>query len=100
MPDIVHETRRVRVRLATQEDREVIYRQRHAVYARELGQHAENADGRLSDSLDAYNLYLVTVLGDEVVGFVSITPPGRGRYSVAKYFERGDFPFPFDDTLY
>ena len=47
------------LRLATATDREEIYRLRHAIYARELGQHAANADGRLSDALDEFNVYLV-----------------------------------------
>jgi histidinol-phosphate/aromatic aminotransferase/cobyric acid decarboxylase-like protein len=91
---------RLTVRLAVDEDREVIYRQRHAVYACELGQHAPNAEGRLTDALDAHNLYVVALLGGELVGFVSITPPGPGRYSVDKYFARSALPFPFDAGLY
>jgi histidinol-phosphate/aromatic aminotransferase/cobyric acid decarboxylase-like protein len=91
---------RVTVRLAVDEDREAIYRQRHAVYACELGQHAPNAAGRLTDPLDAHNLYVVALLGGELVGFVSITPPGPGRYSIDKYFERSALPFPFDAGLY
>jgi hypothetical protein len=66
---------KVTIRLATPLDREVIYRVRHAVYAQELGQHATNADGRFIDSLDAYNHYIVALLGKELAGFVSITPP-------------------------
>jgi hypothetical protein len=59
------------------------------VYAEEIGQHAANALGVLTDSLDVYNHYTVAVLGDALAGFVSITPPGRERYSIDKYFERG-----------
>jgi histidinol-phosphate/aromatic aminotransferase/cobyric acid decarboxylase-like protein len=91
---------RLTVRLAVDEDREIIYRQRHAVYACELGQHAPNAAGRLTDALDAHNLYVVARLGGELVGFISITPPGPGRYSIDKYFARADLPFPFDGGLY
>jgi histidinol-phosphate/aromatic aminotransferase/cobyric acid decarboxylase-like protein len=91
---------RLTVRLAVDEDRETIYRQRHAVYACELGQHVPNAAGRLTDALDAHNLYVVALLEGELVGFVSITPPGAGRYSVDKYFERSALPFPFDAGLY
>jgi len=39
--------------VATDAVREQIYRIRHAVYATELGQHAENTVGQLSDRLDA-----------------------------------------------
>ena len=39
----------LRLALANGDDREVIYRMRHAVYAAELGQHALNSEERLSD---------------------------------------------------
>src|SRR5690349_8007437 len=90
---------RVCIRLATAQDREAIYRLRHLVYARELGQHPENAAGRLTDPLDAFNLYLVAALADTVAGFVSVTPPGRS-YSIDKYLPRDRLPFPCDDGLY
>jgi histidinol-phosphate/aromatic aminotransferase/cobyric acid decarboxylase-like protein/N-acyl-L-homoserine lactone synthetase len=95
IPDGPH----IRISLATEQDREAIYRLRHAVYARELHQHAENTQGQLSDSLDAYNWYLVAALGEEIVGFVSVTPPGRA-YSIDKYLSRQDLPFPCDCGLY
>jgi histidinol-phosphate/aromatic aminotransferase/cobyric acid decarboxylase-like protein/GNAT superfamily N-acetyltransferase len=79
------------VRLAVETDREQIYRMRHDVYARELGQHAVNPDGRLTDALDAANTYLVATIGETLAGFVSITPPGSGGYSVDKYLRREDF---------
>lgn len=80
------------VRLATDSDREQIYRMRHDVYARELGQHPLNADERLVDALDAANVYLVATLADDVVGFVSVTPPDQGSFSVDKYLRREEFP--------
>jgi hypothetical protein len=43
---------KLRIALASARDREVIYRQRHDVFARELSQHAENAEQRLTDPLD------------------------------------------------
>lgn len=91
---------RILIRLATPEDRDAIYKHRHAVYALELGQHAVNADGRLSDPLDAYNVYVVALLDDEAVGFISITTPGHPRYSIDKYVSRSELPFAFDATLY
>ena len=93
-------SQRVVIRLAIDQDRATIYGHRHAVYASELGQHPENAEAVLSDALDAHNLYIVALLGAEIAGFVSITPPGRHRYSVDKYFARDDMPFPFDDNLF
>ncbi|MEI7730601.1 MAG: histidinol-phosphate transaminase [Verrucomicrobiota bacterium] len=88
------------VRLAGPEDRESIYRLRHEVYARELGQHHVNPEGRLSDPLDAYNLYIVICSGKRILGFVSITPPGSPKFSIDKYFQRADLPFPVDDKLF
>ena len=93
-------TRGLVVRLATSEEREAIYRLRHEVYARELGQYGVRPDGRLTDALDAFNLYLVALDGKDIVGFVSITPPGHGLYSVDKYLTREQLPFAVDDALY
>src|SRR5581483_12381039 len=90
---------RTRIALATAQDRAAIYRLRHAVYASELRQHAENAEGRLTDPLDAFNVYLVAKLGNSVAGFISITPPGRAL-SIDKYLPRDALPFPCDDGLY
>jgi histidinol-phosphate/aromatic aminotransferase/cobyric acid decarboxylase-like protein len=91
---------RLAMRLATSEEREAIYRLRHEVYARELGQYAVRPDGRLTDALDAFNIYLVAADEKDIIGFVSITPPGHGRYSVDKYLKRDQLPFPVDDELY
>jgi histidinol-phosphate/aromatic aminotransferase/cobyric acid decarboxylase-like protein len=88
------------IRVATSEERETIYRLRHEVYARELHQYAVRPDGRLTDALDAFNIYLVALDGEDIVGFVSITPPGHGLYSVDKYLQREQLPFPVDEKLY
>lgn len=73
-----------------------IFRFRHEVYASELGQHAENELGELRDGLDGKNVYLVVERGGELAGFVSVTPPSAGMYSVDKYFRRGELPFAVD----
>jgi histidinol-phosphate/aromatic aminotransferase/cobyric acid decarboxylase-like protein/N-acyl-L-homoserine lactone synthetase len=91
---------RFSVTLATIEDREEIYRIRHEVYASELGQHVENSASRLQDKLDNYNSYVIVKVAGEVLGFVSITPPGKGPYSLDKYFERDELPIQFHDKLY
>jgi histidinol-phosphate/aromatic aminotransferase/cobyric acid decarboxylase-like protein len=92
--------RKLTVRVATDEEREAIYRLRHEVYARELGQYEVRPDGRLTDALDAFNIYLVATDGKTIHGFISVTPPGHGKYSVDKYVKREDLPFPVDDKLY
>src|SRR4051812_8774562 len=88
------------IALADAADRSAIYRMRHDVYARELGQHPENAAGELRDALDGFNVYVVARRGRRVVGFVSVTPPGHGRYSIDKYLPRDELPFPCDAGLY
>lgn len=86
--------------IATDTDKETIYRLRHRVYAQELAQHRENQDQRLSDTLDSSNTYIVAKLAGDIVGFISITQPGGPCYSMDKYVSRSDLPFPFDDKLY
>lgn len=91
---------RFTTRLATDSDREQIYRIRHAVYAEELGQHPRNAEGALRDALDAVNDYIVVLEQDRVVAFVAITPPTAGTFSIDKYFSRTDLPIRFHERLY
>ncbi|MEX2287044.1 MAG: histidinol-phosphate transaminase [Planctomycetaceae bacterium] len=93
-------SRLLSVRLASQADRQRIYRLRHDVYAQELGQHSCNREGVLTDALDEFNEYIVVADGDALLGFISITPPGGGRYSLDKYLARDEWPFPADDGLY
>jgi histidinol-phosphate/aromatic aminotransferase/cobyric acid decarboxylase-like protein len=96
----VRSSPQVSIRVATDEDREVIYRLRHDVYARELGQYAVNEQGRLTDSLDAFNTYIVGEVGGKICGFVSVTPPRGPAYSIDKYFKRAELPLSFDEGLY
>jgi len=91
---------RIVVRIATLAEREEIYRLRHEVYARELGQHAQNKIGSLHDSLDEFNIYIAASLDGVLAGFVSITPPGFGSYSVDKYLCRENFPELAGDGLF
>jgi len=95
-----NDSARLVLSVADERDRESIYRHRHEVYARELGQHGTNPTGRLRDALDDWNLYLVARVGGEIAGFVSITPPGRPSYSIDKYFPRETLPFAVDGKLF
>ncbi len=90
---------RLEIALATERDRQTIYRLRHQVYARELAQHEENPQGSLSDSLDAFNSFITASLDGEIAGFISVTPPGH-HYSVEKYLPLADLPFAVDDGLF
>lgn len=91
---------RITLRMAAASDRPAIYRLRHEVYAAELGQHRQNSEGMLSDALDEFNHYLLACAEGQILGFVSLTPPGHGRYSVDKYVPRDELPVPVDDGLY
>jgi histidinol-phosphate/aromatic aminotransferase/cobyric acid decarboxylase-like protein/GNAT superfamily N-acetyltransferase len=91
---------RLTLRVARPTDRLPIYRLRHAVYAQEIGQHPVCPSGQLSDALDQKNVYLVAQRGNELCGFISITPPRAGTFSLSKYFPNPPFPFAVDDTTY
>jgi histidinol-phosphate/aromatic aminotransferase/cobyric acid decarboxylase-like protein/GNAT superfamily N-acetyltransferase len=90
----------IRISLATDADRRTIYALRHEVYARELHQHAENEERVLHDPLDGGNVYLVASVAGAIAGFISITPPEHGAYSIDKYLRRDELPFPLDAGTY
>jgi len=92
--------RLVTVAVATDADRQRIFRARYEIYGRELGQHPANDSSELRDSLDAFNVYLVARIGGELAGFISVTPPTDSGYSIDKYFARESLPFAFDEHLY
>lgn len=91
---------KVRIAVASQAERADIYRLRHDVYASELGQHKVRWDGMLSDALDEMNIYIAATAGGELAGFISITPPGAGCYSIEKYLSRQELPIELDDRTY
>lgn len=95
----VEKDTKIDITLANTNQRELIYKIRHEVYGTELKQHSTNADGKLTDSLDEFNIYIVATFADQILGFVSITPPNQ-YYSVDKYFPRHSFPFLFDNGLF
>ena len=87
--------------IANAADRDRISTLRHEVYARELGQHPANDDGRLSDPLDECNIYIAARYGGELIGFVSVTPPhADAQFSIDKYVRREALPIRLNDTVY
>jgi histidinol-phosphate/aromatic aminotransferase/cobyric acid decarboxylase-like protein/N-acyl-L-homoserine lactone synthetase len=90
----------LQLRSATPDDMPQIHRLRHDVYADELRQHEPRPERVLADDLDRDNVYLVAATGAEVVGFVSVTPPWLGRFSVEKYVRRDDWPLLADPALF
>lgn len=80
------------VEAADESTRRRIYRCRHDVYAAELGQHPLNTAGALHDPLDACNCYIVVRSGRQLAGFISVTPPDAGSYSLDKYVPRDRWP--------
>ncbi|MGE4618580.1 MAG: histidinol-phosphate transaminase [Planctomycetota bacterium] len=91
---------RIVIREATAEDRERIYRSRHQVYATELRQHPCNPEGVLRNQLDDLNRYFVAIIDDELAGFISLTPPEAGEYSLDSYLPRDQWPFEISDQLF
>jgi histidinol-phosphate/aromatic aminotransferase/cobyric acid decarboxylase-like protein/predicted GNAT family N-acyltransferase len=83
---------KIRIAIATDDDRATIYRLRHDVYARELQQHHENERGEIRDALDDANVYIAAKCGAEIAGFISITPLFAGVYSIEKYLRREEMP--------
>lgn len=90
----------LRLALASTADRPAIFRLRHDVYATELGQYDQREDGELPDRDDLHCRYVGAWLGDELVGFVAVTPPTSPTYSVDRYLSRSEVRHPFDDTLF
>ena len=91
---------KIKIALATKTDRPSIYRMRHDVYAHELRQHAITAEESISDPLDQGNIYITAQIRGELAGFISITPPTHGRYSIEKYVNRDELPIRLDETTY
>ena len=91
---------KIQIDIANPQDRKRIYKIRHDVFALELGQHPENEDGYLSDHLDAKNIYFVAKIEKQIIGFICITPPSIGTYSIDKYLSRDQLPFEINDSLY
>ncbi|GAA4607814.1 histidinol-phosphate/aromatic aminotransferase/cobyric acid decarboxylase-like protein [Actinoplanes octamycinicus] len=88
------------VRVATHQDRDEIFRLRHEVYAVELRQYPIDPRGRLDEPADSGNVHLLVLAGDELAGFVSLTPPSAPRYFVERYLNeaaarrvRADSPY-------
>jgi histidinol-phosphate/aromatic aminotransferase/cobyric acid decarboxylase-like protein len=90
----------MRISLATSADRLAINRIRHSVYALELGDEGTVAADAAADALDAANFYIIACDGDEIAGFVSITPPDAEAFAIDRYFDRATIPIAFDDRLY
>ncbi|WP_149260456.1 aminotransferase class I/II-fold pyridoxal phosphate-dependent enzyme [Actinomadura sp. K4S16] len=88
------------LRMSSEADHEWIRRLRHDVYARELGQHVPNAAGLLTDDLDESNVYVVAVSQGEPAGFISVTPPWAGRYSIDRHLRRDEHPALSEDGLF
>jgi histidinol-phosphate/aromatic aminotransferase/cobyric acid decarboxylase-like protein len=70
------------------------------VYATELGQHEAQQNVMLSDALDERNIYIIAKIRDELVGFISVTPPTIGRYSIEKYLRREELSIQLDERTY
>jgi hypothetical protein len=74
---------RIEIALAAEQDRNIIYRLRHEVYACELGQHQKNSANTLQDAVDDHNIYITAKSGEKVIGFISVTPPGNAEENIS-----------------
>jgi histidinol-phosphate/aromatic aminotransferase/cobyric acid decarboxylase-like protein/GNAT superfamily N-acetyltransferase len=83
---------RIAIEWGDSADRLEIFRHRHAVYAVELGQFEQRADGLLRDAIDDVNEYIVARVGGRLAGYISITPPDATGYSLEKYVPRSRWP--------
>lgn len=88
------------IRVATPADQDVIFRLRHDVYASELEQYPANPEQRLVEPADSANVYVLALAGDELAGFIGLTPPQAPRYFVERYLDastarqvRADSPY-------
>lgn len=91
---------RITIAVAKDEEREAIYRLRYDIFVRETKQKNANPEEKLQDPLDTHNIYIIARQDENLVGFISVTPPNPQGYSIDKYFSREELPFPFDDKLY
>ena len=84
------------IKIASNDEREEIYKLRYNIYAKELCQHSENKEEKLKDALDEINTYIIVKCDDEIAGFASITPPD-GKYGLDNYIARDKYPFIYDN---
>jgi len=93
-------TSRMRISVANANERQAVYRMRHDVYSTELGQYGSRPDGSLPDATDVASAYIIASIGEEVVGFVGITPPNSPRLSVEKHLSRDEIPIVLDKRTF
>lgn len=54
----------------------------------------------LAPVLDQQSVYLIATRGQEVLGFIGITPPTSPRYALESYLPRDQIPIAFDAHVY
>jgi len=87
---------RVTLAVADESGRAAVQLLRHQVYAVELGQYEPRPDGSLPDPPGVETTYLLATVGDDLAGFVGVTPPASERFSVDRFVDRARLPFPVD----
>jgi len=87
------------ITIADKKQRKEIYKIKYNIYSLELKQYPENKNKILKDNLDDYNIYIIAIKKNKIIGFISITPPCK-NYSIDKYIERKKMPFAFNGGLY
>lgn len=76
-------TLRYKFKIADQpEEFEQIFRLNYEIFAKEVGQHKTNEEGRLIDRFHKDNTYIVVKHRKKVVGMVCLTDPRDGQFSI------------------
>ena len=91
---------RMRIALASTQDRLAIAQLRHAVYAEELQQYPIQPDGRLMDPSESNRIDIAATLDGSLAGYISLTPPSAPQWALEKYLAASDVPIPRDPQTY
>jgi N-acyl-L-homoserine lactone synthetase len=91
---------RVRVAVASPEQRVAIMRICTDVYAVASSAHPTATPWDLAPVLDQQSVYVIATRAQQVLGFIGITPPTSPRYALETYLPRDQLPIPFDAHVY
>jgi GNAT superfamily N-acetyltransferase len=100
MPPIAPLAPRVRLALASPDQRVAIIRICTEVYAAADPAELPATPWDLAPVLDQQSVYLIATRAQEVLGFIGITPPTSPRYALETYLPRDQIPIPFDANVY
>jgi len=94
------QTPRVRVAIASPEQRVAIMRICADVYAAANTARSPATPWDLAPVLDQQSVYLIATRAQQLLGFIGITPPTSPRYALETYLPRDQLPIPLDAHVY